>query len=86
MLPNRIFLSPPHLGDEERCFVHDAFERNYIAPLWPQVDVFEKEFCEYTGFKYCVALNSGTSAMNLALRYLLSRSWVMEKKGTRNGR
>jgi len=63
----RIFLSPPHMGGEEMRFVKEAFESNYIAPLGPQVDAFEKEFAEYTGIKHCVALSSGTAAMHLAL-------------------
>lgn len=66
----RIFLSPPHMGGAEQAFVKDAFASNYIAPLGPQVDAFEKEFSEYTGIKHCVALSSGTAAMHLALRYL----------------
>jgi dTDP-4-amino-4,6-dideoxygalactose transaminase len=51
-------------------FVQEAFKSNYIAPLGPQVDAFEKEFAEYVGIKYCVALSSGTAAMHLALRIL----------------
>jgi len=51
-------------------FVKEAFESNYIAPLGPQVDAFEREFAEYVGIKYCVALSSGTAAMHLALRLL----------------
>ena len=66
----RIFLSPPHMGGEEMSFVREAFESNYIAPLGPQVDAFEKEFSEYVGIKHCVALSSGTAAMHLALRIL----------------
>ena len=70
MKPNRIFLSPPHMSGKELNFVKEAFESNYIAPLGPQVDAFEKEFSEYTGIKHCVALSSGTAAMHLALREL----------------
>jgi dTDP-4-amino-4,6-dideoxygalactose transaminase len=66
----RIFLSPPHMGGEELQFIHEAFESNYIAPLGPQVDAFEREFAEYVGIKHCVALSSGTAAMHLALRIL----------------
>jgi hypothetical protein len=40
----RIFLSPPHMGGEELEFINEAFESNYIAPLGPQVDAFEKRF------------------------------------------
>jgi dTDP-4-amino-4,6-dideoxygalactose transaminase len=64
---NRLFLSPPHMGEKELKFVKEAFESNYIAPLGPQVDAFEKAFSEYTGIPYCVALSSGTAAMHLAL-------------------
>ena len=66
----RIFLSPPHMGGEEMHFVQEAFESNYIAPLGPQVDAFEREFAEYIGIPYAVALSSGTAAMHLALRIL----------------
>ena len=66
----KIFLSPPHMGGEEMRFVQEAFESNYIAPLGPQVDAFEREFAEYVRIKHCVALSSGTAAMHLALRIL----------------
>jgi len=68
--PERIFLSPPHMGGEEFRFVQEAFESNYIAPVGPQVDAFEQEFAEYGGVKHCAAVSSGTAAMHLALRCL----------------
>ncbi|GAH27568.1 unnamed protein product, partial [marine sediment metagenome] len=68
--PKRIFLSPPHMNGEELKFVHEAFKSNYIAPLGSQVDAFEKEFAEYAGILYAVAVSSGTAAMHLALRLL----------------
>jgi dTDP-4-amino-4,6-dideoxygalactose transaminase len=68
--PVRLFLSPPHMSGNEIQFVQDAFESNYIAPLGPQVDAFEREFCEVTGVKYAVALSSGTAAIHTALRLL----------------
>ena len=58
------------MGGEELKFVHDAFESNYIAPLGPQVDAFEREFAERVGIPYTVALSSGTAAMHLALKSL----------------
>jgi len=68
--PERIFLSPPHMGGEELRFIQEAFESNYIAPLGPQVDSFEKEFCGKVGFTHAVALSSGTAAMHLAMRII----------------
>lgn len=64
-----LFLSPPHMGGEELAFVKKAFKSNYIAPLGPMVDGFEKEFAEKVGAKHAVALSSGTAALHLALQY-----------------
>ncbi len=69
-MKDRIFLSPPHIGTLEQQYVNEAFESNYIAPLGPQINAFEKEFAEYTGIEHCVALTSGTAAMHLALKEL----------------
>jgi dTDP-4-amino-4,6-dideoxygalactose transaminase len=70
MSNERIFLSPPHMGGAEQEYVQQAFASNYIAPLGPMVDGFEREFAELTGFKHCLALSSGTAAMHLAVRHL----------------
>ena len=37
----RIFLSPPHIGEQEKKLVAEVFASNYIAPLGDQVDAFE---------------------------------------------
>ncbi|HYA42905.1 MAG TPA: DegT/DnrJ/EryC1/StrS family aminotransferase [Syntrophobacteraceae bacterium] len=68
--PGRIFLSPPHMGGSELDFIHDSFQSNYIAPLGPMVDAFEREFAAYTGLPHCVALSSGTAALHLSLHIL----------------
>lgn len=68
-MKKRIFLSPPHMSGNELRFIKQAFKSNYIAPAGPQVQAFEKEFSDISGFKYCAALVSGTAALHLALRY-----------------
>ena len=40
----RLYLSPPHMCGRELDFVQDAFRSNWIAPLGPHVDAFEREF------------------------------------------
>jgi pyridoxal phosphate-dependent aminotransferase EpsN len=65
-----IYLSPPHLGEKEFDFVKEAFDTNWIAPVGPHIELFEKEFCEVTGAKYAAALSSGTAAIHLALMLL----------------
>lgn len=65
----RIWLSPPHMGGSELKYVAEAFESNFIAPLGPMVDRFERDFSTLTGMPHCVALSSGTAAIHLALRH-----------------
>lgn len=64
----RIYLSPPHLGRRELELVEDAFASNWIAPLGPHVDAFEREFAAAVEVPHAAALASGTAALHLALR------------------
>lgn len=66
----RIHLSIPHMSGGELDFVREAFETNWIAPLGPNVDAFEREFAELVGTKAALAVSSGTAALHLALRVL----------------
>lgn len=65
--PQRIYLSPPHMSPAERELLLDAFDSNWIAPLGPHVDAFEREFAAMVGCEHAVALSSGTAALHLAL-------------------
>jgi dTDP-4-amino-4,6-dideoxygalactose transaminase len=65
--PSRIFLSPPHMSGAEQDYIAEAFESNWIAPLGPNVDAFEREFCAAIGCAHAAALSSGTAALHLAL-------------------
>ena len=69
-MEKRIFLSPPHMGGEELGFVKEAFKSNYVAPIGPMIDAFEKEFAEKVGVSHALALSSGTAAIHLALNNL----------------
>jgi dTDP-4-amino-4,6-dideoxygalactose transaminase len=70
IMKKRIYLASPHMGGEELKYVNEAFDTNWVAPLGPNVNGFEKELCEYTGAKSATALVSGTSAIHLALKCL----------------
>lgn len=70
MTHNRIYLSPPHMTGREMAYIQDAFDSNWIAPLGPHVDAFEKEVASYAGAKGALALSSGTAAMHLGLKLL----------------
>ena len=64
---SRIYLSSPHIGESERRYVTDAFDTNWVAPLGPHVDAFEREFCEKVGSRHAAALSSGTAALHLSM-------------------
>lgn len=66
----RILLSYPHMSGDELRLVKDAFESNWIAPLGPHVDAFEKKTAAYAGVKSALALSSGSAAIHLGLRLL----------------
>lgn len=63
----RIYLSPPHMSASERELLLDAFDSNWIAPLGPHVDAFERELATNVGAGHAAALSSGTAALHLAL-------------------
>ena len=66
----RIFLASPHMGNLEKEFIKEAFDTNWIAPLGPNVNSFEKEVAQYVGIDNAAALISGTSAIHLAIKLL----------------
>lgn len=66
----RIYLASPTMHGKEQEFIREAFDTNWIAPLGPNVDGFEKEIQAYTGADHAAALSAGTAAIHLALRLL----------------
>ena len=67
-MSNKIWLSSPHMGGEELKYIHEAFDSNWIAPLGPNVDGFEKDLQTFLGGGvHVAALSSGTAAIHLAL-------------------
>jgi len=55
------------MGGGEMKYVKEAFDSNWVAPLGPNVDAFERELCSATGAKHVAALSSGTAAIHLSL-------------------
>lgn len=64
---SRIYLSSPHMSGRELVYIQDAFATNWIAPLGPHVDAFEREMAAAVGAGHAAALSSGTAAIHLAL-------------------
>ncbi len=63
----KIYLSSPHMSGDEQKYIKEAFDQNWVAPLGPNVDGFEKEIGQYLTISNVAALSSGTSAIHLAL-------------------
>ena len=66
----KIYLASPTIHGEEQKFVTEAFDTNWVAPLGPNVDAFERELAEYVDVPYAAALSAGTAAIHLALKLL----------------
>ncbi|WP_297983003.1 aminotransferase class I/II-fold pyridoxal phosphate-dependent enzyme [uncultured Chryseobacterium sp.] len=67
-MKNKIWLSSPHMGGGEMKYIKEAFDENWIAPVGPNVNGFEKDIETYLGEDvHVAALSSGTAALHLAL-------------------
>jgi dTDP-4-amino-4,6-dideoxygalactose transaminase len=66
-MKSKIWLSSPHIGNNELQYVNEAFVTNWIAPLGPHVNAFEQGLQLQTNTSHAAALSSGTSAIHLAL-------------------
>ena len=58
------------MGNKEKQYLIEAFDSNWIAPLGPNVDLFENRIAQYLGVIGACALSSGTAALHLALKIL----------------
>jgi dTDP-4-amino-4,6-dideoxygalactose transaminase len=71
----KIWLSLAHMSGEEQKFIQEAFDTNWVVPLGPNVDGFEKDLESFIGQnKHIVALSAGTAALHLALIQLEVKS------------
>jgi dTDP-4-amino-4,6-dideoxygalactose transaminase len=66
-MSERIYLSPPDMSVAEREALLAAFDSDWIAPLGPEVDAFERDLAGRAGVGAAAALSSGTAALHLAL-------------------
>lgn len=71
-MQSKIWLSSPHMGGNERKYVDDAFNANWVAPLGPNVNGLEEDIARYllpenSADIHVAALSSGTAAIHLGL-------------------
>ncbi len=65
---SRIYLSAPVHSQLELDFVAESLRSNWIAPIGPDLRMFEEEFAAYVGVEHACALASGTAGLHLLLR------------------
>lgn len=64
----RVYLCLAHMSGNEMAYIKEAFDTNWVVPLGPNVNGFEKDLEQFVGEgKRVVALCSGTSAVHLSL-------------------
>lgn len=63
----KIKISEPSIGQKEREYVNKALDSGWISGIGPMINNFEREFADFVGVKYALAVSSGTTALNLAL-------------------
>lgn len=66
-MAEKIYLSAPHMGGMELKYIQEAFDSNWISPVGPNIEGFEKEISTYVKGVHVAALSSGTAAIHLAL-------------------
>lgn len=68
METKKIYLNLARMGGQEQSFVREAFDTNWVAPLGPNVEGFERDLEAFFGEgRHAAALSSGTAALHLAL-------------------
>jgi len=66
-LHRKILLSPPDVGEREKQALVAAFDSGWIAPAGPSLSAFETEMSRFLDAESCVALSSGSAALELGL-------------------
>ena len=66
--PSKIWLSSPTMHGDERHWVDDAIETNWVSTVGANINEVEKQIAEYVGCRYAVALSAGTAALHLATK------------------
>lgn len=64
----RLYLSPPHISEEEIDTVTEILKNGWIAPVGRELDRFEIELQQRFGFPRVLCLQSGTAALHLAVK------------------
>ena len=65
---NKVWLATPTMHGDEKKWVNDAIDKNWVTTLGENINEVEKAIQEKIGRKYAVGLSAGTAALHLAIR------------------
>ena len=75
-MQERIYLSPPSVSKIDKQYINAAFDSNWIAPIGPEINKFERDLASYLSIEHACAVSSGTAALHLALKVF----WNKERR------
>ena len=60
-------LHEPRFIGNEKEYLSECIDTTFVSSIGKFVDQFEKKIADYTGSKYAIATNNGTSALHVSL-------------------
>ncbi|MBQ6560435.1 MAG: DegT/DnrJ/EryC1/StrS family aminotransferase [Erysipelotrichaceae bacterium] len=87
-LEKKVFLATSTMHGDEQKYINEAIESNWVTTVGKNINEIEKEFAEYLGVRYAVALSTGTGALHLATRLAGERLYgqVKANEGVLSGK
>ena len=66
----KLHVGRPNIGNRDRLLerINDLLDRKWLSNNGPFVQEFERHICEMLGVKHCIAMCSGTVALEIAIR------------------
>ena len=77
----KLWLASPTMHGDERKWVSDAFDKNWITTAGENINEVERMMAEYIGVNYAIGLSCGTAALHLAIRLAGEKLYGIPKVG-----
>ena len=77
----KLYLSSPTMHDDERKWVDEAIETNWVSTVGANINEVEKQIADYIGIDNAVALSCGTAALHLAIKLAAEKLYGQAKAG-----
>ena len=65
---NKIYLNLPSISNLEKKYVNDVIKSKWLSSNGKHTKIFEKKFSNFIGVKHCIAVQSGTAALHVAMK------------------